>query len=393
MTKACNAKSVMLPHSRAKVEFYQKYLELYLIILSAAGFAKEINIYDVFCGRGIYDDGGVGSAIRAYKTILKVRKEHPSDTRIILHLNDKKETFIKNIKEYIDTHYGNVPAPCQVVYTHRDAIDLLKEINANSLMSLPRQGVVNFFFIDPYGYKGITRDVLYNIMSRGSSEILLFLPVSFMHRFTHYAFNKKANRGAHALRKMIDSFFPPNHPIRSDEPMNIDDYIDNLTEAFGNQCLCYTASYSIERGKGNKFALFFFSHNAKGFENILNIKRKLVDAYGFGYHLAEGEQDLFRDHFKEVQIEKQKNECRTWLTNLLAGYARTNSAIYTDSLKRGYLPQQVNEVLRELQDNGQLFIFDLKENKELKKKNKFNIKYSERRSPSLLIQALCEPQK
>ncbi len=393
MTKACNAKSVMLPHSRAKVEFYQKYLELYLIILSAAGFSREINIYDVFCGRGIYDDGGVGSAIRAYKTILKVRKEHPSDTRIILHLNDKNASFIKNIKEYIDTHFGNVPAPCQVVYTHRDAIDLLKEINANSLMSLPRQGVVNFFFIDPYGYKGITRDVLYNIMSRGSSEILLFLPVSFMHRFTHYAFNKKANQGAHALRKMIDSFFPPNHPIRSDEPMNIDDYIDNLTEAFGNQCLCYTASYSIERGKGNKFALFFFSHNAKGFENILNIKRKLVDAYGFGYHLAEGEQDLFRDHFKEVQIEKQNNECRTWLTNWLAGYARTNSAIYMDSLRRGYLPQQVNEVLRELQDNGQLFIFDLKENKELKKKNKFNIKYSERRSPSLLIQALCEPQK
>lgn len=393
MTKACNAKSVMLPHSRAKVEFYQKYLELYLIILSAAGFAKEINIYDVFCGRGIYDDGGVGSAIRAYKTILKVRKEHPSNTRIILHLNDKNASFIKNIKEYIDTHYGNVPAPCQVVYTHRDAIDLLKEINANSLMSLPRQGVVSFFFIDPYGYKGITRDVLYNIMSRGSSEILLFLPVSFMHRFTHYAFNKKANQGAHALRKMIDSFFPPNHPIRSDEPMNIDDYIDNLTEAFGNQCLCYTASYSIERGKGNKFALFFFSHNAKGFENILNIKRKLVDAYGFGYHLAEGEQDLFRDHFKEVQIEKQNNECRTWLTNWLAGYAKTNSAIYMDSLRRGYLPQQVNEVLRELQDNGQLFIFDLKENKELKKKNKFNIKYSERRSPSLLIQALCEPQK
>ena len=393
MTKACNAKSVMLPHSRAKVEFYQKYLELYLIILSAAGFAREINIYDVFCGRGIYDDGGVGSAIRAYKTILKVRKEHPSDTRIILHLNDKNASFIKNIKEYIDTHFGNVPAPCQVVYTHRDAIDLLKEINANSLMSLPRQGVVNFFFIDPYGYKGITRDVLYNIMSRGSSEILLFLPVSFMHRFTHYAFNKKANQGAHALRKMIDSFFPPNHPIRSDEPMNIDDYIDNLTEAFGNQCLCYTASYSIERGKGNKFALFFFSHNAKGFENILNIKRNLVDAYGFGYHLAEGEQDLLRDHFKEVQIEKQNNECRTWLTNWLAGYARTNSAIYMDSLRRGYLPQQVNEVLRELQDNGQLFIFDLKENKELKKKNKFNIKYSERRSPSLLIQALCEPQK
>lgn len=393
MTKACNAKSVMLPHSRAKVEFYQKYLELYLIILSAAGFAREINIYDVFCGRGIYDDGGVGSAIRAYKTILKVRKEHPSDTRIILHLNDKNASFIKNIKEYIDTHFGNVPAPCQVVYTHRDAIDLLKEINANSLMSLPRQGVVNFFFIDPYGYKGITRDVLYNIMSRGSSEILLFLPVSFMHRFTHYAFNKKANQGAHALRKMIDSFFPPNHPIRSDEPMNIDDYIDNLTEAFGNQCLCYMASYSIERGKGNKFALFFFSHNAKGFENILNIKRKLVDAYGFGYHLAEGEQDLFRDHFKEVQIEKQNNECRTWLTNWLAGYARTNSAIYMDSLRRGYLPQQVNEVLRELQDNGQLFIFDLKENKELKKKNKFNIKYSERNTPSLLIQALCEPQK
>ena len=135
MTRACNAKSVMLPHSLAKVEFYQRYLELYLIILSAAEFSTEINIYDLFCGRGEYDDGNLGSAIRAYETIMKVRREHPTKKPkpIILHLNDKNKAFVNNVQQYISSHYGSEPAPCKIVYSNQDAFELLEEIKEKKL--------------------------------------------------------------------------------------------------------------------------------------------------------------------------------------------------------------------------------------------------------------------
>ena len=60
-----SAKDVMKPHSEAKVLFYQKYLDIKLMILVCAHFTREIHIYDLFCGRGIYADGKKGSPIRA----------------------------------------------------------------------------------------------------------------------------------------------------------------------------------------------------------------------------------------------------------------------------------------------------------------------------------------
>lgn len=70
----------MLAHSRAKVDFYEKYLERYLPIMSYAKYVNTIYIYDVFCGRGVYENGGEGSPVRALKAIVEAKKKYPSNT-------------------------------------------------------------------------------------------------------------------------------------------------------------------------------------------------------------------------------------------------------------------------------------------------------------------------
>ena len=70
--KKQNVKNTMQLHSQAKVSFYKTYLERYLAILCTSPYIKHINIYDVFCGMGIYDDGGKGSPVVAYDTIKKL---------------------------------------------------------------------------------------------------------------------------------------------------------------------------------------------------------------------------------------------------------------------------------------------------------------------------------
>ena len=42
------SQNTMLAHSKAKVEFYEKYLERYLPIMSFTKYVNTINIYDVF---------------------------------------------------------------------------------------------------------------------------------------------------------------------------------------------------------------------------------------------------------------------------------------------------------------------------------------------------------
>lgn len=393
MIRGKNAQCVMLPHSKAKVEFYQRYLELYLIILGQARFTTEINIYDVYCGRGVYDDGALGSAIRSYETIQKVCREHPIDKRIILHLNDKNAKFVTRVEDYFKEHFAADPAPCSVVFTHKDATKYLDIVYTDILLHQYHSGAVNFFFIDPYGYKDISKKMLSDIMNTGNSEILLFLPVSFMHRFTHYAFDKKASKSALPLRMMIDSLFEPNHPVRSEEAMDIEDYIRYLTTAFGQHCKCYTTSYSIERNASNKFALFFFSRNACGFENMLKIKWKMIDSYGFGYHLADDEHDLFHDFFREEQAAEKLRRFRRAFIDWLSKGPKDNRDIYQNSIRSGFLPKHANAVLRELQNREQLRISYIRTDEELKAKNTFKVSYHEQKYPTLKFQLLCERQK
>lgn len=66
----------MLIHSEAKVEFFKKYLERYLRILYLAPSVDEINIFDVFCGTGIYDNAKKGSPIVAFDVIKNLRNEY-----------------------------------------------------------------------------------------------------------------------------------------------------------------------------------------------------------------------------------------------------------------------------------------------------------------------------
>ena len=65
--KTPNVKTTLQEHSRAKVEFYTTYLKRYLRIVNRVSFISQINIYDVFCGMGIYEDGGKGSPIAAFE--------------------------------------------------------------------------------------------------------------------------------------------------------------------------------------------------------------------------------------------------------------------------------------------------------------------------------------
>lgn len=83
MTKRRKSQIVMLEHSRAKVELLRKYLEKYLNIIANDGFTQRIDIFDLFCREGIYENGGNGSPIE----MLKVVSE--------LYVNNKAK--IKNI--------------------------------------------------------------------------------------------------------------------------------------------------------------------------------------------------------------------------------------------------------------------------------------------------------
>lgn len=382
-----SAKDVMLPHSAAKVAFYRSYLEKLLSIMSVAKYFTRVNIFDVFCGRGVYADGGHGSPIQAMEAIKKVRENYPSNTEFRLYLNDVVKKYVLGVKEYINEHF-QADGLCKVKYLNAPAIRLFKELEA-FLLTMPKTSK-NLLFIDPYGYKDIHKETLRRMMANGRTEILLFLPISFMHRFTHYAFDGNANKGALPLREFISEFFPEGHPVRSDDPMDVKQYIRELTKAFSFGGKYYTTSYFIERDSKNYFAVFFMTTNILGLEKAVDTMWELDEIEGKGFHQADSvsrQTTMFDEFFKEEDHKARMEYLRLLIVAFLGKRERSNAEIYEFILQQGYRVPHVNEVLRSLQ-NEELIEVKMCDNGKMARKGAFYVNYSnakDRRMPKAVI--------
>lgn len=377
-------KKTMQIHSKAKVDFYKTYLERYVAILCQSPYIQHIRIYDVFCGMGIYEDGGKGSPIVAYDTIKNIYEAHniSNNTEIELVVNDKSEARIEKVKEYIES---NKHSYCTVRPYNYD-INQLLEIIVPEINNTPSD-TRNLFFIDPYGYKDIKKDLLLELMKNGYTEVILFLPISHMQRFTNAAIQDEESITQYdPLRDFVYSFFPnTDHPIRQNT-VKAKDYINYVANALKFNDKFFATSYYIERDKANIFALFFMSSNIFGFEKILETKWKLDEEHGGGFRLPEKEQtiDMFADEFALETKNENARRLRKILEEALKS-PKTNNDIYELVVRNEFLPKHANEVLKELQNTNPKFsVIDIITGKTARK-NAFYLTYKNYTSNPVVI--------
>ena len=191
----------MLLHSEAKVEFFKKYIERYLRILYLAGHIDEINIFDVFCGLGIYENEKKGSPIVAFDTIKNLCLEHDHSKKIQLIVNDGKKSNVMAVENYINENNTNY---CSVEYNNLPADEMFRKM----ISIIGSQGLKtrNLIFLDPYGYKEIKASELRKLLDNHRTEIILFLPISQMQRFTVTAMENES-KPYEPLRGFVYSFF------------------------------------------------------------------------------------------------------------------------------------------------------------------------------------------
>jgi three-Cys-motif partner protein len=360
--KKTDAKTTMLLHSEAKVEFFRNYLERYIRILALSGQFREINIFDVFCGTGIYENGKKGSPIAAFDVIKEFREQHPEakSVAINLYVNDSASNKVEAVKSYIDAENVN---HCNVQYTSKPADEILGEIGNR----LPQQGrgCHNLVFIDPYGYKEIDRASLERLLANGRTEVILFLPISHMQRFTAKAI--ESDEAPYIpLKRFVASFFPSSHPIHS-STLSSDDYIRAVREAlkFGRY---YSTSFVIERDSSNQYAVFFMTRHIYGYEKILEVKWKMDEDEGRGFGQPDPNPTFSLFAAEEKVLAKEENYRR--LEKLLAdflGEPRTNRELYEQALELEFLPKHANEVFKRWQESGDLEVTDAQTGKPARK--------------------------
>jgi three-Cys-motif partner protein len=155
--------------SLIKYKILDKYLSAYLPKVNQQYHSAAI-IADLFAGRGKFEDGTEGSPIIIAKHARTYRQRLGYNNRVVLsELQDEdRKQLICNMQEYIDGNIAKViPGDAANVGGY-----LLKDISP---------GAPLFMFLDPFGIKGLSMKLLFQVFQRAKTECTELL-INFNHR-------------------------------------------------------------------------------------------------------------------------------------------------------------------------------------------------------------------
>lgn len=345
MSKGKSSKTVLLAHSLAKLDLYSQYLEIYFAVLGNIQYIDHINIFDLFCGEGLYLDNNEGSPLAALEKANNFfNRPQKFVPYIHLYFNDigrseiiKTITKICRLKSIIKERPYN-----KNIFINYSELEFAEALNKSLVIALEKNRSRSLFFIDPYGYKTITPPAITAILSNYKSELLLFLPISHMYRFACPA-QEIDNEAYEPLKKFILELFSGEHQCFSSSLQFINALKDQFYDYIKLPNL-FIDTFSLQRNKSNYYCLFFFTRNEVGFEKMLEAKWKIDTETGKGFKLGK-QYSLFAPS----AFSPYPDILKRLLTN--KGEV-TNIDLYYFGLYQGYLPKHTIQSLNHLTASG-----------------------------------------
>lgn len=354
-----NVKTNLLNHSEAKVKLLSEYLKRYLNIISNDGYTEKINIYDLFCGQGLYEDGGEGSPLVALRKVketyyTKIANSPNKLPKINCQFNDIDESKISILKDAIKSkslHYKNIG---DIEFTSND---YQEEVNKLSESFSKFKNEKGFVFIDPYGYKDVKATHIKKLLDcKNKSEVLLWLPIQFMYRFSGSGMPESLNNFISEL-EITDEI---------NNCSSVWDFIRTLKNGFQSYLgeNYFVDNFSLKKEENTVFCLYFFTSHIKGFEKMLEAKWEIDSEQGRGWEYLGNQPSLF--------FQDKTNELEEKLLEFLK-IKRFNKDVYEFTLRQGYLPKHTNQIFEEWQKNDTFEVYLL--NGEKARKKSFYIRY------------------
>lgn len=193
--------------------------------------------------------------------------------------------------------------------------------------------------LDPWGYKDIRPSDLRTLLQNKRTELILFLPITFIYRFHSGA--RQPFKGSEAIEKLLNELWPEGVPSFQSEQNFILQLRDRLRVHTG---VPYVSTFTLEHTKQQNYCLYFFTSNVKGFEKMLDTKHRLDTEQGRGHRL-EKSGSLF-SKAESSGFEKK-------LFNYIEKHIGTsNHDLYEFGLYEDFLPAHIKQVL---DDNKQRF--------------------------------------
>ncbi|MCR3720160.1 three-Cys-motif partner protein [Prauserella flava] len=172
------------PHTAAKHQLLTGYLKAWFPILSR--WNSRLVFIDGFAGPGIYKGDKPGSPVQALDVLLEhTHKDAMSSSEFIFMFNEaEKDRYDKLdtvVNEYIANHQ---PWPANIkVKTGCDSFEYVAEGILKHLEEQKKNLAPTFAFVDPFGVKGLSMDLLSRLLSFDRCELFVYFDFNTVNRF------------------------------------------------------------------------------------------------------------------------------------------------------------------------------------------------------------------
>lgn len=326
--------------TQLKLQVFKDYLTCWLPVFLEQRHIENINIIDLFAGKGQDSEGNPGSPLIALEAIKSFEhrrggKAYPKVIRLLL--NDKEKEYTEKIKQKMKetTLPGNIKKISILTKTFEDALS-----EYYSIMS--SENTANFIFLDPYGL--LPNSVVEKISLLPRTDFLIFVPSSYIYRLAD------------------TEEFKSKYPGLQQSDFNNLETAHRVFCTYLNSCIAakedyFLHAFAIEKTKkSQKHCLIFGSKSFTGLYKFIQNAWKLDPENGESNFRFTG--DLSKNgFFKEMTgSTKVRTFQRALRTNILNGTLKTNDDVFRFALTAGFHPpsEHVKKILRDLRTEGKI---------------------------------------
>lgn len=327
--------------SLIKARIVEKYFWAWakVIIPTAKKVDPRIAYIDLFAGPGRYKDGSKSTPIKVLETAIS---NPDMQNMLVTVFNDADAEHINSLQETINSIPGieNLKYKPQVI-NHEVGENIVKTFNERKL-------VPTFFFVDPWGYKGLSLQLINSVVKNWGCDCIFF--------FNYNRINM--GLGNAAVEEHMNALFGK---IRADQvreklkTLNSKEreltVVEALCEALKEMGGEYVLPFRFKHENGNRTShhLIFVSKHVRGYAIMKDImakesSEKNQGVPSFEYNPATSKQPLLFEFYRPL------DDLEEMLLDTFAGRTITMQDIYNQHhVGRRYISKNYKDALKNLE--------------------------------------------
>jgi len=327
-----------LEQSKIKSQIVVKYFDAWAKIIE--GHKEKIAYVDLFAGQGYYEDGTESTPL----LILKKSLENPKIAqKLIIEFNDQNKQYVESLQKAVDQLEGIENLSNKPKFS---SIRISKEIAER----YDKINISTLFFLDPWGYKGVSLDLIKVAIKAWASECLLFFNYKRINMDLQKAsVDKNINElfgkaRADILRRRISSM----QPYEREETI-IQEFCEALKEMGGK----YTLPFCFRDRKQDRTShyLIHVSKDRLGY----GLMKEIMDRYSIKD--IDGVPTFTFDPKNQLSLNFNRpfQELAEWISKDFKGQVRKVGDIYSEhQMKTRFTKRNYKDALLLLEEQSKI---------------------------------------